>query len=686
MNSQVRKKNIPAMKKLTVKIIFIIAALLHLCAAALAAVPYEQIAANFLAFRNSDKLVATVEVLEENSLNPGLPAIASGALVRLTGGGYILIAPAANLSPVKAYSFTRNFEDLPPAVQRYFRQELEGAARAAQTQDQTAAGREGMSASETQSRWDFLLNYQPARQPLSYTPDTWLIKSTWDQGYPFNKFTPRISGAAALTGCVNTALAQVLRYHRYPAAAKGVASYTWNGQPLKAVLFKNYQWDQMPEAVDAATPAWQADQVASLISDLGIANHTAYGLSGSSAYLHTTAVIQNFGYSNQIQNLTNANAASFFTGLKGEIDAERPVLLSLPGHMVVADGYASDGTGHRFHLNMGWGGYSDDFYYLDQTIQAGGLSFTVNPGDLTIYFPLKPCTGSDCEWASGGGADVPPVINTAFTDLILNNTVQPAAQLFVDARDENGDPVALQAKTTNGLAVQPQFTGHILSLAAPSGSGGTASKITVTAAANDRKAEKSFVALVLDKSVGFGKSYEVAGQFKAQADVYRHPVVLDGACTISGDRGYSNQAFYAAVLDSGDTPVLAWSNVALTGTLARGSYTLAASLKSGGSQYPYTAGDHEAYVLKVSCPNADDSTATIAGVLGIDLSGINILRGDIDGNGLVDLADAILTLQILALQPPSGATPNLAADVNGDQKIGAPEVIYILQTTSGTRD
>jgi len=673
-----------AINKPILQIIVVLTVLLHL-SAVMAAVPYEQITANFLAFRNSDKVIAAVDLLEENSLNPGLPAIASGALVRLAGGGYVLIAPTTNLSPVKAYSFTRDFEDLPPAVQLYLRQELEGAARAAQGQDQPAAGREVLSVSETQARWDFLLNYPPARQPLAYTPDTWLIKTIWNQGHPFNKFTPRLDGAATLTGCVNTALAQVMKYHRYPAAAKGIASYTWNGQPLKAILFKTYNWDQMPEAVDAATPTWQADQVASLMSDLGIANHTAYGVDGSSAYLHTTAVIQNFGYSNLLQSMTNSNLENFFSALRAEIDAERPVLLSLPGHMVVADGYASDATGRRIHLNMGWGGSSNDFYYLDQTVQAGGYSFTTNPGTLTIYFRIKPCSGGDCGWVSGGGADVPPVINTVFTDLILNNTLQPASQLYVDARDENGDEVILQARTTNALAVQPQISGSVLNLAAPSGSGGTAAKITVIATAAGRKIEKSFNALVLDDSVGFGKSYELAGQFKSQSEIYRHAAILDGACTITGDRGYSNQAFYTAALGAGDTPVLGWSNAALNGTLTRGRYTLAASLKSGSSYYSYNPGVHEAYVLKVSCPDADESVATIAGVLGIDLTGIKTLKGDVNADGLVDLADAVLTLQILALSPPAGAAPDLTADVNGDQKIGAPELIYILQTASGTR-
>jgi parallel beta-helix repeat protein len=58
-------------------------------------------------------------------------------------------------------------------------------------------------------------------------------------------------------------------------------------------------------------------------------------------------------------------------------------------------------------------------------------------------------------------------------------------------------------------------------------------------------------------------------------------------------------------------------------------------------------------------------------------------KGDVDGNGEVNLADAILALQALVQMPVGGL--HLGADVNGDGKIGLPEVSYILQRLSGLR-
>lgn len=59
--------------------------------------------------------------------------------------------------------------------------------------------------------------------------------------------------------------------------------------------------------------------------------------------------------------------------------------------------------------------------------------------------------------------------------------------------------------------------------------------------------------------------------------------------------------------------------------------------------------------------------------------------GDVNNDGKIDLADAILSLQILSNMETTGKTVTLAADENNDSKIGLPEVIYILQKVAGIR-
>jgi hypothetical protein len=57
--------------------------------------------------------------------------------------------------------------------------------------------------------------------------------------------------------------------------------------------------------------------------------------------------------------------------------------------------------------------------------------------------------------------------------------------------------------------------------------------------------------------------------------------------------------------------------------------------------------------------------------------------GDLNGDGNVNLTDAILGLKITAGLKSSDI--DVGAEVNGDGKIGLEEVLYILQKTAGQR-
>ena len=63
---------------------------------------------------------------------------------------------------------------------------------------------------------------------------------------------------------------------------------------------------------------------------------------------------------------------------------------------------------------------------------------------------------------------------------------------------------------------------------------------------------------------------------------------------------------------------------------------------------------------------------------------ISISKGDIDGDSDVDLPDAVLAVQVMAGQANSTAIYK-EADVNGDDKIGMEEVIYIMQEVAQLR-
>jgi hypothetical protein len=358
-----------------------------------AAGDYDTVARNFLGFLGSGKAVLSSRVIESNLLDPAQPKTPVAVLMELQGGGFILVSVSKDLTPIKAYSLTGSYDGLPPGYRDFLIKELEHNVRALNALSRTP---ESVSTTENQERWNFLLTFGQNRAPLAYTPETFLLSTKWNQSVPYNKFLPDVGGTKVLAGCVNVALSQVMRYHGYPATGKGVSSYSWNGQQLKTVLYRPYNWQNMPAEATAATPAYQADEVALLLKDLGIVNQTTFGVQESGAAFMSGSFVRHFGYSNTIASMDNGDVNLFFTTLRAEIDAMRPVMMQFPGHSTVADGYSSDPTGRRIHINMGWGGYENDYYYLDQTVRAGGYVFPVTPPNLEMVYRIMPCSGSDC--------------------------------------------------------------------------------------------------------------------------------------------------------------------------------------------------------------------------------------------------------------------------------------------------
>ena len=60
-----------------------------------------------------------------------------------------------------------------------------------------------------------------------------------------------------------------------------------------------------------------------------------------------------------------------------------------------------------------------------------------------------------------------------------------------------------------------------------------------------------------------------------------------------------------------------------------------------------------------------------------------VAQGDVNGDEAVDMADAVLALQVLSGRQP--ADVKTAANVDGDGKIGLAEVVYILQKVGRAR-
>lgn len=267
--------------------------------------------------------------------------------------GYVMLSGDDCVAPVMGYSTTGGFEleNMPPQmtwlIDEYGRQ-IEFARK------------RGLSYRKTSSELE---------------PIEPMIQTLWDQGVPFNNLCPDDKNKKSYTGCVATAMAQVMNYWQYPAIGKGTHSF----KPSSLNTTLSIDFAEQPMRWDVMTPIYKdgeysqeaADAVAWLMKACGYSVDMKYSSvsSGALTALVPKAMRDYFSYDPEItfaermvyspaewerlihENLKNCGPVIYngYTQLSG-------------GHSFVCDGY--DGEG-RFHINWGWSGLSDGYFMLD---------------------------------------------------------------------------------------------------------------------------------------------------------------------------------------------------------------------------------------------------------------------------------------------------------------------------------
>lgn len=193
-----------------------------------------------------------------------------------------------------------------------------------------------------------------------------LLKSKWGQDYPYSKQTQYV------TGCVATAVAQVMYYHKWPAQGKGQESYkvTFDNTVRSADFTKShYDWDNMlPEYNRRNVTTKQEDAVALLMNDVGIATNMQYTdrVSGTQSYMAERALRNYFDYDAALVTRANEGVDNFIEIVKKELRNGFPLYISGDsrsggGHAWVCDGFDEE---DKFHMNFGWNGQADGYYSL----------------------------------------------------------------------------------------------------------------------------------------------------------------------------------------------------------------------------------------------------------------------------------------------------------------------------------
>lgn len=276
------------------------------------------------------------------------------AIVSCEGGGYVVLSKDKDIKPVLGYSDDEFTEDCPPAFLCWLECANEMTAK-------------------TQNDIAIPSTLRPYVEPL--------IKTRWNQTKPFNDMCPmyiKASGdsARSITGCVATAMAQLMYYYKYPQKGIGSRSYTMtHGDGSSSELSMNFgetqfDWDNMLESYTYGNYTQeQADAVATLMRACGYATRTFYkdNESGTDMTSAKIALQKYFDYDVVCQ------LPGFRPYLSRELLLERlyscisrnlPALVGGRGrnqlaHAFIMDGYDTDGN---IHVNWGWGGSRDGYY------------------------------------------------------------------------------------------------------------------------------------------------------------------------------------------------------------------------------------------------------------------------------------------------------------------------------------
>lgn len=224
----------------------------------------------------------------------------------------------------------------------------------------------------------------------------------YGQDAPYNNRCPIINGRRAVTGCVATAMAQVMRYYSYPNVGKGNVTYTGGADGAKTINLADYpfDWDLILNSYASDYTEAQGNAVATLMLACGAALNMQYSADGSG--INTRFVVgamrDNFGFDSQIRfadSSTDPDPLGLIEYDWGETMREGfkkgyPVIFAgfpssgRSGHCFVIDGYKVIDGIYYYHVNWGWTGASDGYYLItnlrpsDESYSGYGCTMVYN--------------------------------------------------------------------------------------------------------------------------------------------------------------------------------------------------------------------------------------------------------------------------------------------------------------------
>lgn len=295
-----------------------------------------------------------------------------------------------------------------------------------------------------------------------------LCASYWDQSPYYNAYCPDNS----VTGCVATAMAQIMRYWKYPSV--GVGSHCYEdemsrgysenyGQLCADFDTSHYIWSKMPYNPLGDTNA----QIAKLMYDCGVSVDMDYTPTGSGADVMNgnasafNAYTAYFGY--DASTIATAyydsnQEASWITLLESELNIGRPMQFqgfdpNEGGHSWVCDGYNAT---NMLHMNWGWGGV-DNGYYMMNKLNPTPFDFSYGLG--VIYGIQPPPSALAVNKVSDNTPDIsvyPNPSHGVFNFTLSNNNNTYQLKVYNVLGEEVANSTISSAHNEINLGTQPK--------------------------------------------------------------------------------------------------------------------------------------------------------------------------------------------------------------------------------------
>lgn len=326
--------------------------------------------------------------------------------------GYTIVSGDDRMPEIVGYSTTDTYsEENMPDGMKHLMQACEAMATALANGDAKAerclAEKEALAADSTYR--------QPRVAPL-------LADVAWGQSEPYNNLCPMYDGQRrTVTGCVATAMAQLMMYYKYPQTLKSdIPAYQTSSYQLNMPLVsagERYDWDNMlPQYSGSAYTAAQANAVAKLMYHCGLSAKADHGPS-TGAWCTPYVLVKYWGYDpDVIKHLYREKFSlrEWTAILDAELQASRPVYYTgcsttSGGHAFLCDG--ADGNG-LYHINWGWSGWNNG--YFDITVlnsDYSGAESATAPADGFNY-TCKMIVGI---MPDNGVADAPLIVTPLLT-------------------------------------------------------------------------------------------------------------------------------------------------------------------------------------------------------------------------------------------------------------------------------